>query len=144
MTQFTYRYCQYIPSLLSPDEFHDFAVVVACDDQVALVGIDAAVAYKLGENSDRHPTCVSSFGMLHNRLLNILRTCNPATGHVAIESLDSSGPTNIMLSPIGKRDADGSALDLAHEIFKPVLQQVRDHHKCQTTSPMFEVEPVCA
>lgn len=94
-----YRFCQYVPSLYSPGESYNFAVVLASKKEIVILGIDVFESYTLPSETAESVFGLSGrqyFEAVYFRIQKILDS-EKCDGMKAVELLDNKHPTNLRI-----------------------------------------------
>ena len=131
MTAFTHRYCRYLPSLYEPQEYCVFAIAVASDRELALVGVNLS-EYNLTDQSALGKIVTEqTFDIMWKRIVSVTTSHKPRSGHEALEHLEDRWGTNICVSEIGSSESDRSIKEEAFDLFQKVevvlRQQLHSH-----------------
>jgi hypothetical protein len=147
MTTYNYRICRFLTSLLAPDEYHDFAVVLASEREIALVGVDLT-AYGL---TDAHPLggqiVERTFDTVWHRIKVLRGATNPHSGHDILERLASGSPSNLCFTSVEYADGDDDIVDAGFELFNcrimPQITRIEDQRREQqeTEQPIWRESP---
>lgn len=128
--RYQYRYFRYLPNLHDPSDYCDFAIAIATEQELSLIGVSLS---EYGHRSD-HPlqqfVIESSFKAAGNRIRNLLDYRNPASGYEALAELNNAAATNVAVSPIEEIESDLSIYDQAVSLFskvKEVVDEYRSH-----------------
>ena len=123
MTQFRYRYCQYIPDLHNPEDKYDFAVAVSSDRDLWLVGVNMST-YVL---SASHPVEEAVFADTFRIVWRRIQQLNAESGHEALDLLNNQSASNVMVSEIGEITSDRDTREQAMHMFGNIARTIHDH-----------------
>lgn len=114
----TYRYtiCAYYPDLYRPDLFFPFAVLVAKDNEVMVVGTNLDAYQMRSQNVLEKVILHNSIESLERMLDNVIESSECETGFDVLDRIVSSNQSSIQFWPF--KDEEGSTLhEAAYQVF---------------------------
>jgi len=131
MSSLRYTVCAYYPDLHRPQTSYPFAVLVAGEEEVALVGVNLSAYGITGENPFSQTVIDKTYEMMMRRLAEACACRAADTGLAILERFVADNQSNIQFQPIRDVQHMDRAITVALDLF---TEEIEDHLSSPHTS----------